>query len=276
MRRCFALGGRRAAAAALLLSLLGGCATHQNPDPFEPVNRKLFAFNETVDEYVLAPVARGYRNVVPDMARTGVTNFFNNLRDLWSSVNALLQGDLEKSGQDWMRFSVNTVLGFGGVVDWASPMGLDPHYEDLGQTFGVWGMEPGAYLVLPFLGSSTARDTLALPADFYAYPDQWVSPDEAAYGLLAWRVVNTRANLLDAGQLLSDISLDKYTFVRDGYLQRRRSQVYNGSPPSEDSERYDLPESSAPGAGTPSPGAVVPPAGASAPRPAASAPAPGL
>jgi phospholipid-binding lipoprotein MlaA len=276
MRRCFALGGRRAAAAALLLSLLGGCATHQNPDPFEPVNRKLFAFNETVDEYVLAPVARGYRDVVPEMARTGVTNFFNNLRDLWSSVNALLQGDLEKSGQDWMRFSVNTVLGFGGVVDWASPMGLDPHYEDLGQTFGVWGMEPGAYLVLPFLGSSTARDTLALPADFYAYPDQWVSPDEAAYGLLAWRVVNTRANLLDAGQLLSDISLDKYTFVRDGYLQRRRSQVYNGSPPSEDSERYDLPESSAPGAGTPSPGAVVPPAGASAPRPAASAPAPGL
>ena len=276
MRRCFALGGRRAAAAALLLSLLGGCATHQNPDPFEPVNRKLFAFNETVDEYVLAPVARGYRDVVPEMARTGVTNFFNNLRDLWSSVNALLQGDLEKSGQDWMRFSVNTVLGFGGVVDWASPMGLDPHYEDLGQTFGVWGLEPGAYLVLPFLGSSTARDTLALPADFYAYPDQWVSPDEAAYGLLAWRVVNTRANLLDAGQLLSDISLDKYTFVRDGYLQRRRSQVYNGSPPSEDSERYDLPESSAPGAGTPSPGAVVPPAGASAPRPAASAPAPGL
>ena len=276
MRPSFVRGGRRAAAVVLVLGLLGGCATHQRPDPFESVNRKVFGFNETVDEYVLAPVARGYRNVVPDMARTGVTNFFNNLRDLWSSVNALLQGDLEKSGQDWMRFSVNTVLGFGGVVDWASRMGLDPHYEDLGQTFGVWGLEPGAYLVLPVLGPSTARDTLALPADFYAYPDQWVTPAEASYGLLAWRVVNTRADLLDAGKLLGDISLDKYTFVRDGYLQRRRSQVYNGSPPTEDGERYDLPEHTAPGEGTPSPGAVVPPAGASAPRPAASAPAAGL
>ena len=276
MRRCFAVGGQRAAALVLAVGLLGGCATRQNPDPFEPVNRKVFAFNETVDEYVLEPVARGYRDVVPEIARTGATNFFNNLRDLYSSVNALLQGDLEKSGQDWMRFSVNTVLGFGGVVDWASRMGLDPHYEDLGQTFGAWGMEPGAYLVLPFLGPSTARDTLALPADWYAYPDQWVTPAEASYGLLAWRVVNTRANLLDAGKLLGDISLDKYTFVRDGYLQRRRSQVYDGSPPPEDSERYDLPESQAPGAGTPSPAAGVPPAGASAPRPAASAPAPGL
>lgn len=275
MRRCFAPGGRRAAAVVLALGLLGGCATHQNPDPFESVNRKIFGFNETVDEYVLEPVARGYRDVVPEIARTGATNFFNNLRDLWSSVNALLQGDLEKSGQDWMRFSVNTVLGVGGFVDWASRMGLDPHYEDLGQTFGVWGMEPGAYLVLPLLGPSTARDTLALPADWYAYPDQWVSPDSAAYGLLAWRVVNTRANLLDAGKLLSDISLDKYTFVRDGYLQRRRSQVYNGSPPPEDGERYDLPEPSAPGPGTPAP-AGVPPAGAPAPRPAASAPATGV
>ena len=270
MRRCFARSGR-IGAAALMLALSAGCATHQNPDPFESVNRKVFGFNETVDEYVLAPVARGYRDVVPEIARTGVTNFFNNLRDLWSSVNALLQGDLEKSGQDWMRFSVNTVLGVGGFVDWASRMGLDPHYEDLGQTFGVWGMEPGAYLVLPFLGPSTARDTLALPADWYAYPDQWVTPDEAAYGLLALRVVNTRANLLDAGKLLGDISLDKYTFVRDGYLQRRRSQVYNGSPPPEDSERYDLPEPSAPGQGTPAPGAV-PPGGASAPGPAARAP----
>jgi len=203
---------------------------------------------------------RGYRDVVPEMARTGVTNFFNNLRDLWSSVNALLQGDLEKSGQDWMRFSVNTVLGFGGVVDWASPMGLDPHYEDLGQTFGVWGMEPGAYLVLPFLGSSTARDTLALPADFYAYPDQWVSPDEAAYGLLAWRVVNTRANLLDAGQLLSDISLDKYTFVRDGYLQRRRSLVFDGDAP----ETPEPPEAPASAGSAPSPAASSPEAPASA------------
>jgi phospholipid-binding lipoprotein MlaA len=252
----------------LAAALLAGCATHQNPDPLERVNRKVFAFNEAVDENVLQPVARGYRDTVPETVRTGVTNVFNNLRDAWSAVNALLQGDLEKSGRDWMRFSVNTVLGFGGVLDWGSRMGLEPHYEDLGQTFGAWGVEPGAYLVLPFLGPSTARDTVALPADWYAYPDQWVSPVAASYGLLGWRVVNTRSNLLDAGRLVDEAALDKYIFIRDGYLQRRRSQVYDGAPPPEDDERYDLPEGADSAAPAPAPAASAPAPGASAPAPA--------
>lgn len=258
---------RRAATLTLVAGLLAGCATRQDPDPLEPMNRKVFAFNEKVDEVVLQPVARGYRDAVPELVRTGVTNAFNNLRDAWSALNALLQGDLEKSGQDWMRFSVNTVLGFGGVLDWGSRMGLDPHYEDFGQTLGVWGLEPGAYLVLPFLGSSSARDTAALPADWYAYPDQWVTPAEASYGLLGWRVVNTRANLLDAGRLVEEAALDKYIFIRDGYLQRRRSQVYDGAPPDEGGERYDLPEAPAPGASAPEAAASGPAGAASAPPP---------
>lgn len=258
---------RRATPLLIVAALSGGCATRQDPDPLEPMNRKVFGFNEAVDEHVLQPVARGYRDTVPEIVRTGVTNAFNNLRDAWSAVNAVLQGDLEKGGQDWMRFSVNTVLGFGGLLDWGSRMGLDPHYEDLGQTFGVWGMEPGAFLVLPFLGPSTARDTLALPADWYAYPDQWVSPAAAAYGLLGWRVVNTRANLLGAGRLVEEAALDKYIFIRDGYLQRRRSQVYDGAPPDEGGERYDLPEAPAPGASAPAAAASGPAGAASAPTP---------
>jgi phospholipid-binding lipoprotein MlaA len=254
---------QRATPLLFVAALSSGCATHQKPDPLEPVNRKVFAFNEKVDEVVLQPVARGYRDTVPQVVRTGVTNVFNNLRDAWSAVNALLQGDLEKSGQDWMRFSVNTVLGFGGLLDWGGRMGLDPHYEDFGQTLGVWGVEPGAYVVLPFIGPSTARDTAALPADWYAYPDQWVTPAEASYGLLGWRVVDTRANLLDAGRLVEEAALDKYIFIRDGFLQRRRSQVYDGSPPSEEGERYDLPEKTD-GAAAP----AAPAAAGNAPAPA--------
>jgi phospholipid-binding lipoprotein MlaA len=226
---------------AVALVALSGCATVERPDPLEKLNRKTFAFNETVDQYVIAPPARVYRDVVPRLVRVGVSNFFNNLKDAWSAVNLLLQGRPADSANDLMRFGTNTVLGLGGVLDWASEMELEPHYEDFGQTLGVWGFGPGAYLVLPILGPSTVRDAVGLPVDIQASPDQIASSVATRNVLTGVRIISTRARLLDASGLLDDIAFDKYGFVRDAYLQRRRSLVYDGNPPEKDEERYDLP-----------------------------------
>lgn len=241
---------------ALAFTALSGCATVERPDPLEKLNRQTFAFNETVDQYVIAPPARVYRDVVPRLMRIGVENFFNNLKDAWSAVNLLLQGRPGDSANDLMRFTTNTVLGLGGVLDWASEMDLEPHYEDFGQTLGVWGFGPGAYLVLPILGPSTVRDAVGLPVDIQASPDQIASSVATRNVLTGVRIISTRARLLNASGLLDDIAFDKYGFVRDAYLQRRRSLVFDGNPPEKDEERYDLP----------APGTVAPPAApASAP-----------
>jgi len=233
---------RRLTGVVLAAGLLAGCATPERPDPLEKLNRKVYGFNETVDKYVIVPPARVYRNVVPDTIRLGVDNFFNNLKDAWSAVNLLLQGRPADSANDTMRFAVNTVLGIGGVVDWGSEMGLQPHYEDFGQTLGVWGFQPGAYIVWPILGPSTVRDSVGLPVDLKASPDQLASSIAASNTLTVVRVINARAGLLGATNLLDDIALDKYTFVRDAFLQRRRNLVYDGDPPEDDyDERPDLP-----------------------------------
>lgn len=235
------------AAVVLCTVVLSGCATTQRPDPLESLNRATFAFNEKVDQYVIAPPARVYRDTVPSVVRKGVTNFFNNLRDAWSAINLMLQGRPADGIQDAMRFSVNTVLGFGGLLDWGREIGLQPHYEDFGQTLGRWGVGPGAYLVLPILGPSTLRDTAALPLDFKASVELYVDDIPVRNSLIGLRIVNTRADLLSASQLLEDIALDKYLFVRDAYLQRRRSLIYDGNPPEEDTEEPATP------AGTPPP-----------------------
>lgn len=256
--------------AALLVgaALLGGCATVERPDPLEKMNRQVFVFNETVDQYAIAPVARVYRDIVPRLARIGIDNFFNNLKDGWSAINLLLQGRPGDSANDLMRFTTNTVLGVGGVLDWASEFGLEPHYEDFGQTLGVWGMPAGAYLVLPILGPSSLRDAAALPLDIQASPDQVTGNVATRNTLTGIRVINTRAGYLNASNVLDDIALDKYSFVRDAYLQRRLSQVYDGNPPEELRERYDLPP---PGSAAPAPAGA-----ASVPAPAASATAPAV
>jgi len=224
-------------AAALLAGLLAGCATPGGAsphDPLEPLNRAVFAFNETFDQVLYKPVARGYRVVVPELMRTGVTNFFSNIDDLWIAANNLLQGKPEQALQDVMRVTINTVIGMGGLIDVASDAGLEKHNEDFGQTLGRWGVGNGPYIVLPIFGPSTLRDGIALFAVDYQVDPVWNIHDvPARNSLFVTRGVDRRANALDSVQVMEDAALDKYRFVRESYLQRRRSLIYDGDPPRE-------------------------------------------
>lgn len=203
-----------------------------NPaDPFEGFNRGIFSFNEGLDKAILKPVAETYRKVVPQPVRTGVSNVFGNVSDAWSAVNQMLQGKVQNSLEMGMRVAVNSVFGLGGLLDPASEAGLEKRSEDFGQTLGVWGFNPGPYLVLPVFGPSSVRDGLALPVDEVAAPGNYISPTGAALGVTVLGVVDTRAGLLNLTNLASDLALDKYSFYRDAHIARRLSQVYDGNPP---------------------------------------------
>lgn len=230
---------RRAGAVGLLV-LTVGCASgpHASPnDPFEPFNRGVSSFNDRVDDAVLRPVATAYRKVLPSPVRTGVGNFFDNLSDVWSFANSALQLKVQNTAETFMRVSVNTVFGLAGLLDVATEAGLYRHSEDFGQTLGRWGVGSGPYVVLPLLGPSTLRDTLALPVDSAGSVLGHVNDIPVRNSMYALRAVDTRANLLRATQLIGDAALDKYTFTRDAYLQRRRNDVYDGNVPDDDSER---------------------------------------
>ncbi len=263
---------------ALLLSiaLLAGCATTlqqarggpgQRLDPWEKWNRKVFSFNESLDRIVLKPVATVYAKVVPQLVRRGVDNFFSNFADGWSAVNDLLQGKGQASFENVVRFSTNTVFGLFGILDIASEFGLEHQYEDFGQTLGVWGFGAGAYIVLPLLGPSSVRDALGIPLDRLASPALLINDGRAQFSIVGLQIINTRANLLGAGQVLDDIALDKYTFVRDAYLQRRRSLIYDGNAPDLPDPGADAVDNaaSAPGA-VPRPARAASAASAAAPR----------
>lgn len=227
-------------AAMLVLALLQGCATGPNPrDPFEPFNRSVTRFNEGLDEAIVKPVAQTYQNVLPSPVRTGVSNFFSNLSDAWSFVNNLLQAKPQAAADSFARFSVNTLIGFGGVLDWATEMGIERHREDFGKTLGRWGVDAGPYLVLPVLGPSTVRDTAALVVDSKGDLVNHVHDVSARNSLYVLRAVDLRANLLRASEVLDQAALDKYSFTRDVYLQRR-GVVLDAN--EGDTERYDLPE----------------------------------
>ncbi len=231
-------------AGLLAVALLQGCATGPNPrDPFEPFNRNVARFNEGVDEAIVKPVAQAYQDVLPSPVRTGVNNFFGNLSDVWSMVNNLLQGRPQAAGDSLMRFSVNTTMGLGGVLDWATEMGIERHRQDFGKTLGRWGVDTGPYLVLPLLGPSTVRDTAALLVDTQGDLVTHVHDVSARNSLYLLRAVDLRASLLRAGEVLDQAALDKYAFTRDAYLQRR-GVVFNGN--GEKEERYDLPETPTP------------------------------
>lgn len=246
--------------------LLAGCATVQQPDPLEPINRKVFAFNEVVDTSVLKPAATVYRRVVPSPVRTAVGNFFHNVKDVWSATNLFLQGRPADGLQDMMRFGTNTVFGLFGLIDVATGLGLERHGEDFGQTLGRWGVSPGAYIVWPLLGPSTVRDSVGLPIEWRFSPNNWVDSVPTRNVLTVTRLVNTRADLLRATGMLDEIALDKYIFVRDAYLQRRRNQVYDGDPPPLDDLGADYSDDAA-AADAPAASAAVP----VPPAPAASA-----
>jgi phospholipid-binding lipoprotein MlaA len=214
---------------------VGGCATTSGDprDPFEGLNRGVYGFNDKVDTWVMRPVATGYNNYVPGEIRERVRNFFANIADPMIGVHNILQGKFEEGFFDWVRFGFNSTLGLFGLHDVATDMGYEKHNEDFGQTFGRWGSPPGPYLVLPFLGSSNIRDGIGLGLDYYFDPMTGVRDKDLSYPLWAVRVVQVRADLLDASRILEEAALDKYTFQRDAYLQRRRSLIYDGRPPRE-------------------------------------------
>lgn len=231
-------GLTRAALVALTVAFTG-CAsspTAHPRDPLESFNRGVFQFNDTLDRAVVKPVATAYRDVLPSPVRTGVTNFFNNLQDVWSAVNNALQLKAEGAGNSLVRFGVNTVFGLGGLIDIASEMRIERHTEDFGQTLGHWGIGPGPYLVLPMLGPSTVRDTVALPVDFQGNLTSEIEHVPTRNSVTVLKLVNVRSQLLQATDMLEQVALDPYTFTRDAFLQRRRSAVYDGNPPDEADE----------------------------------------
>lgn len=210
-------------------------------DPWERFNRPVFTFNAVLDHYLVKPVAEAYEAVVPRPVRRGVGNALGNLSDAWSVVNLVLQGKPARAAEMTMRVSVNTVLGVGGLLDIATEAGLERQSEDLGQTLAVWGVPSGPYLVLPLFGSSTLRDAAMFPFDRRLISE--IGPQEAPerWRWLALQVTNARADALPFTRMLDTIALDKYTFVRDGHLTRRRSQIHDGNPPPLDDEESDPP-----------------------------------
>ena len=226
---------------ALIAGLLGGCASlpgegATRADPWETFNRQMFAFNEGVDKVAIKPAAKAYKAVVPNLARVGVNNFFGNLGDLWTSANLLLQVKPRAALEMGLRAGVNTLFGLGGVLEVAEDLGLERiASEDFGQTLGYWGLGSGPYLVLPLLGPSTLRDATGLALELKDSPSSrlWHEPRDRDMSNLL-QVLNTRVKLLNAGQLLDDIALDKYILLRDAYLARRKSQIYDGEPPDDE------------------------------------------
>ncbi len=224
---------------ALVLSVLQGCATTAvvtatDPrDPYESMNRQVTGFNEAVDATVLKPVAQAYAQAVPQFVRTGVRNFFGNLGDVWSLANNAAQLKLRATGETAMRLSINTVFGLGGLLDIATEAGIEKHRADLGLTLGHWGVPTGPYVVLPLLGPSTVRDALALPVDMQGDVSRQSAAAQKRNATLALKLTDLREGLLKIVDAVKEASLDPYTFTRDAYLQKRRNDMYDGSPPME-------------------------------------------
>ena len=203
-------------------------------DPFEDLNRDIFIFNEKLDEKLLKPAAIAYRKVTPQFARSGVTNFFNNLEEIDTTINQVLQGEIKYAFNDAGRFVINTTIGLFGLIDVASKMGLERHEEDFGQTRGVWGFDSGPYIMIPFLGPSNPRDLLSRPISSFLSGTFAMEDDDVKITLVGIDALETRERLLDAETLIIG---DKYIFVKDAYVQSREYEINNGS--TEDDEFLD-------------------------------------
>ena len=221
--------------AILMVCLGAGCATTQvsngDPDPLEPVNRVSFDFTETIDKALIKPVAEIYVDVTPELMRTGITNFFDNLAYLNVILNSFLQGKLDQGLSDATRFIFNSTIGLAGLVDVATPMGLPEHEEDFGQTLAVWGAGGGAYLYIPMSGPNSARDLPDMATSTFTNPLFYVSG--VFWPLTVVKLINTRANLIEATNIRDEAAVDPYSFTREAYLQKRRYLIYDGNPPPE-------------------------------------------
>jgi phospholipid-binding lipoprotein MlaA len=238
---------RLAGPCTLAALLLAGCASTagveregKNIDPIEPFNRGVYKFNDALDKHVVRPVAVVYHDHTPDWLQTGVANFFQNLFYPTTIGNQFLQGKFKEGGQDVLRFVINSTLGWGGIFDVASGARLPVHDEDSGQTLGRWGVPPGPYLMVPFLGPATLRDAPARIADDFLQPFRWYNADNERWLSLGVNFVDKRSRLLPLDRTLAE-TYDPYAFIRQAYLQRRQYLVYDGDPPEEpiEDENWD-------------------------------------
>ena len=226
----------------LITLLITGCAANSkaganNKDPFESLNRASYGFNSAIDKVILKPVAKGYDAVTPKPVKTGISNFFSNLDEIRTVINDILQGKLADGFNDSARFLINSTIGLAGFIDVASDIGFTEHDEDFDQTLGVWGINTGPYIVIPFLGPSTVRGVLSRPVDSYSSLVRDVDHIPTRNSIYATELIDLRYRLLAIDGQLED-AIDEYSFVRDAFLMRNEYQVYDGSPPEED-DLYD-------------------------------------
>ncbi|WP_421073303.1 VacJ family lipoprotein [Paraburkholderia sp. A1RO-1] len=258
-----------AGAVALALTAYSTVQTPSKDDPWEGFNRSIYTFNDTVDQYALKPVAKGYVKVTPQPVRDSVTNFFANIGDVYNAANNLLQLKIADGVEDVMRIVINTVFGVGGLFDVASLAKLPKHNQDFGLTLGHYGVPAGPYLVLPLFGPSTVRDGVGMVGNYFINPLTYVNPPALSWGLYGLDVVSARANLLGASDLLEGAAIDKYSFIRNAYLQRRQYLLSDGHTSS------NLPDygdgAPLPNYGEPDEGAAVPASGTAAAVPASGA-----
>ena len=224
--------------------LLPACAstghTTSEADPWEGMNRSVYRFNDAFDDHIMRPVAKAYQTITPHWLDVGLSNFFNNLGDVPNGLNNLLQGKPLQALSDLGRIGVNSSIGLLGFIDVATPIGLERHNEDFGQTLAVWGVGNGNYLVLPFLGPSSVRDGAGWLADFQTEPYYYLNDTGAYYGLFVVDAIDIRADLLGASRILEQASLDPYVFHRETYLQRRKGLIYDGHPPEQGPSMEEL------------------------------------
>jgi phospholipid-binding lipoprotein MlaA len=219
--------------------LISGCATGPNShDPLEPMNRKIYKFNETLDQIIVRPATKAYTSFVPSLVRTGVRNAFTNLGVINTTFNDLLQLKIRNVPVGIARFTSNLILGVGGMFDVATEMGIPYYQEDFGQTLGYWGFDSGPYIVLPLLGPSSLRDSLSKPVDFYLDPATHVSDDPTRWSITGLRIIDTRSTYLNSESMLSNSALDQYSFIRDTWLQRREHQVRDGAVKKDKQSKY--------------------------------------
>lgn len=221
---------KRIGGMACVVLLTSACATTANnpKDPYESFNRAMFSVNEKID-VVVKPVAQGYDAAAPLPVKAGVGNFFGNLYDVWTAVNNFLQGKGQQGASDVGRVLVNTTIGIGGIFDVASEMGLEKHSEDFGQTLGKWGVGEGPYFYWPLIGPRTTRDTFGWVVDGMADPVMGLSDVGARNTAAGLRFIDLRASLLPTDKVVEQAAFDKYNYIRDAYLQNRRSAIADGN-----------------------------------------------